>query len=77
MSIIVDALKTEHVVDVFKTILALRLHNPDFVSNQVSSNCPCCGWNIRVGKICVVQEEYRFCYDLALKCVNSLRTQAV
>jgi protein tyrosine phosphatase len=56
MSIIVDALKTEHVVDVFKTILALRLHNPDFVSNQ---------------------EEYRFCYDLALKCVNSLRTQAV
>ena len=77
VSIIVEALKTEQVVDVFKTIQALRLHNADFVSDQVSPYSPFYGWNSGVIKGFVVQEEYRFCYDLALKCVNSLRTKAI
>jgi protein tyrosine phosphatase len=36
ISIILEMLKTEQVVDIFQVVKALRLHNPDFVTNVVS-----------------------------------------
>jgi protein tyrosine phosphatase len=35
ISIILEMLKTEQVVDIFQVVKALRLHNPDFVTNVV------------------------------------------
>ena len=37
ISIIIEALKTEQVVDVFQVVKALRLQNPDFVTGMVST----------------------------------------
>ena len=36
ISIIVEMLKTEQIVDIFQVVKALRLHNPDFVTGLVS-----------------------------------------
>ena len=36
ISIIIEALKTEQVVDVFQVVRALRLQNPAFVNGLVS-----------------------------------------
>ena len=36
ISIIIETLKTEQVVDVFQVVKALRLQNPDFVTGLVS-----------------------------------------
>ena len=43
IGIIVETLKTEQIVDIFQVVKAIRLHNPDYVTDLVSQTfCPCC-----------------------------------
>ena len=38
ISVIIDRLKTEQVVDVFQVVKAMRIHNPDYVTRLVRSS---------------------------------------
>ena len=73
ISIIIEALKTEQVVDVFQVVRALRLQNPAFINGLVSIFLSCLvSYEWRV----VIQEEYKFCYNVAQEFLDSFDTYA-
>ena len=76
ISIIVETLKTEQIIDVFQIVKALRIQNTNFVTDLVSlflstsrkfdNNC----------ESFFFQMEYKFCYDMTLVFLESFTDYA-
>ena len=83
VSILLERLKTEGVVDVFSTVRSLRLQRPNMVQTVVSRGliAACMTYNqphyITISCLFLfLQEQYEYCYKTVLEYLDSFELYA-
>ena len=80
ISILLERLKTEGVVDVFQTVRRLRLQRPEMVASVVShmGYSGLVVWQLSVQYIQspLLQEQYKFCYKTLMEFLDSFELYA-